>query len=67
MAKVKGPLFSLEARGKVGNALVHFPWKGRNVVRAYTIPSNPQAITQKLIRQKLSSLGKNVKVIKVLL
>ena len=64
MAKVQGPLFSLEARGKVGNALVMFPWKGRNVCRAYTIPANPQAEAQKLIRQKLASLGKNVKVIK---
>ena len=55
---------SLEARGKIGNALVAFVWKGRNVMRAWTIPSNPQAEGQKLIRQKLASMGKNVVKIK---
>jgi len=55
---------SLEARGKIGNALVAFVWKGRNIMRAWTIPANPQAIGQKLIRQKLASMGKNVVKIK---
>ena len=64
MAKVVGPLMSLEARGKIGNALVAFVWKGRNIMRAWTIPSNPQALLQKLIRQKLASMGKNVVKIK---
>lgn len=66
MAKLVGPLFSLEARGKVGEALVYFPFKGRNVVRAWTIPTNPRDIDQQLIRQKLASLGKFVsKIIRV--
>ena len=64
MAKVVGPLMSLEARGKIGNALVAFVWKGRNIMRAWTIPSNPQALLQKLIRQKLASMGKNTIKIK---
>ena len=55
---------SLEARGKIGDALVAFVWKGRNIMRAWTIPSNPQAIKQKLIRQKLACMGKNVAKIK---
>lgn len=64
MAKVVGPLMSLEARGKIGNALVAFVWKGRNVMRAWTIPSNPRAQEQKFIRQKLAAIGKNTAKIK---
>ena len=59
MAKVVGPLMSLEARGKIGDALVAFVWKGRNVMRSWTIPSNPRSEGQKIIRQKLASMGKN--------
>lgn len=46
MAKLKGPLFSLGASQKLGNALVFFPWKGLNVVREYVIPSNPRTALQ---------------------
>ena len=46
MAKLKGPLFSLGAAGKLGNALVYFGWKGLNVVREYVIPSNPRTALQ---------------------
>ena len=66
MAKLVGPLLSIEARGKVGEVLVYFPFKGRNVVRAWTKPTNPRDIDQKLIRQKIASLGKFVsKIIRV--
>ena len=64
MAKLVGPFMSLEARGKLGDAIVAFVWKGRNVLRAWTIPSNPQSEGQKLIRQKFAAMGKNTKVIK---
>ena len=57
MAKVDGPLFSLEARGKIGNAMVFFPWKGRHAVRRWLKPTNPRDIDQKLIRQKLAAVG----------
>jgi len=60
-AKVDGPLFSLEARGKVGDAIVFFPWKGRHVVRRWLKPTNPRDIDQKIIRQKMSSFGKCLK------
>ena len=56
-ATVDGPLFSLEARGKVGDAIVFFPWKGRHAVRRWLKPTNPRDIDQKLIRQKLASVG----------
>lgn len=46
MAKVTGPLFSLSASGKLGDALVYFTWKGRNVIRQWLTPANPQASDQ---------------------
>lgn len=63
MAKVDGPLFSLEARGKIGDAVVFFPWKGRHAVRRWLKPVNPSDINQELIRQKMYALGKVVKAI----
>lgn len=57
MAKVDGPLFSLEAKGKIGDALVFFPWKGRHAVRRWLKPTNPRDVDQKIIRQKLASIG----------
>ena len=61
MAKVEGPLFSLEARGKLGNAMVFFPCKGRHAVRRWLKPTNPRDVDQKIIRQKLASLGHVIK------
>jgi hypothetical protein len=58
MAKVDGPLFSLEARGKIGNAITFFPWKGRHAVRRWLKPTNPRDVDQKIIRQKLAAMGK---------
>lgn len=63
MAKVQSPLFSLEARGAIGKALVYFPWKGVNAVRKWLIPVNPRDVDQKIIRQKLAIVGKNLVVI----
>jgi len=58
MAKVEGPLFSLEARGKIGDVMVHFPWKGRAVVRKWLKPTNPRDVDQKIVRQKMTGFGK---------
>jgi len=58
MAKVDGPLFSLEAKGKIGDAIVFFPWKGRHAVRRWLVPTNPRDVDQQIIRQKLSGFGK---------
>lgn len=58
MAKVDGPLFSLEARGKIGDAIVFFPWKGRHVVRQWLKPTNPQSATQGYVRAALKAIGK---------
>ncbi len=63
MAKVDGPLFSLEARGKVGDALVFFPWKGRHVVRQWLKPTQPKSTLQGYIRAALYAIGKEIKKI----
>ena len=60
-AKVEGPLFSLEARGQVGKALVYFPWKGRHVVRGYVSPANPKSALQGYVRVALKAISKWVK------
>jgi len=54
MAKLKGPLFSLGASQKLGDALVFFGWKGLNVVREYVVPSNPKTSGQTTQRGYLS-------------
>lgn len=46
MAKVTGPLFSMSASGKLGDAMVHFGWKGLNVVRQWVIPTNKMSGSQ---------------------
>lgn len=46
MAKVDGPLFSLDASGTIGGAIVFSKWKGRNYVRVRVVPSNPKSGAQ---------------------
>lgn len=50
MAKVTGPLFSMSARGTVGDALTYATWKGIPYCREYFIPSNPQTVKQVNVR-----------------
>ena len=50
MAKVHGPLFSLDARGKLADTLVYSIWKGLNYCREYIVPKNPNTSGQQLIR-----------------
>jgi len=61
MAKVISPLFSFEASGKIADSMVFFTWKGRNVVRKWTIPTNPMSEDQGAIRLKLLSSAKGLK------
>ena len=58
MAKVQGPLLSLEARGKIADAIVFFPWKGRHVVREWLKPANPMSKDQGDQRLMLGALGR---------
>ena len=63
MAKVTGPLFSLGARGKLGQAIVFSAWKGINVVREYLIPANPKSADQGDRRTILGGMGRSPKYI----
>lgn len=57
MAKVTGPLMSLEASGTIGNALTFSRWVGRPYVRRYTVPGNPQTLGQETHRNRFSAIG----------
>lgn len=63
MAKVSGPLFSLEARGKIADAIVFFPWKGLHVVRQWLIPANPKTPDQGTMRLIMGALGRAASVV----
>jgi len=58
MAKLTGPLFSLDARGKLGSALVFIGWKGIKTVRQWLKPANPQSANQGDVRVVLGGLGR---------
>jgi hypothetical protein len=58
MAKVDGPLMSIEARGKIADAIVFFPWKGRHVVRQWLKPTNKKSTLQGYVRSALKAIGK---------
>lgn len=64
MALVKAPLLSLEASGKLGNAIVFAKWKGRAYVRSLVTPANPKSGGQvgmramfKFLSQDWASIG----------
>ncbi len=50
MAKLTGPLFSMDARGQIGKALVYGGWKGIAWVREWFKPENPQTALQVKVR-----------------
>jgi hypothetical protein len=58
MAKVEGPLMSMEARGKIADSIVFFPWKGRHVVRQWLKPTNKKSIKQGYVRAAVYAIGK---------
>ena len=53
MAKVSGPLMSMDARGAFAGALVFSNWKGRPVVRQLVTPGNPASAAQMTVRNQL--------------
>lgn len=50
MAKVTGPLMSMDASGTIGDALTFAKWKGRNYVRQYVIPTYSNTTLQAKVR-----------------
>lgn len=50
MAKVKGPLMSLDASGSIAGAMTFSKWKGVNYVRQLVIPTYTNTTKQGLVR-----------------
>ena len=46
MAKVRGPLYSIDARGVIGDAMVFGGWKGIPWVREQFYPQQPRTADQ---------------------
>lgn len=55
MAKLKAPLMSLGATGKLAGTLVFSTWKGIKTAREYVKPANPQTAAQTTQRNLFSS------------
>ena len=60
MARVTGPLMSMEASGTIGKTLTFANWVGRQYVRRWTRPSNPQTLDQMRQRNAFSVIGVGV-------
>ncbi len=56
MAKVKGPLMSMEASGTVAGSIVFSSNRGRQYVRQHVIPHNPQSPAQTGVRVSMKGL-----------
>jgi len=54
MAKLKGPLMSMDARGQLGKSLVFLGWKGLKTVRSHVVPANPNTTAQAAQRTIMS-------------
>lgn len=63
MAKVTGPLLSLDASGSVADTMTFSKWKGRNYVRQRVTPSNPKTADQLAVRSILGTLAKACKAV----
>lgn len=61
MAKVVGPLMSIDARGKIADALVFIGWKGIKDVRMWLKPAQPKTTLQGVVRTILGGLGRSAK------
>ena len=57
MVKLSAPCMSIDASGKLANAIVFSKWKGRNYARALVTPSNPQSAGQTGMRRMLKFLS----------
>jgi len=55
LAKVTGPLFSLDASGKFADSLVFAKWKGINTVRQYAKPTNVNSAKQQAVKKAFSA------------
>jgi len=56
MARVTGPLMSMDASGTIAGAIVFSRWKGLPYVRRHAIPSNPKSDKQVSVRAAMRFL-----------
>lgn len=61
MAKVRGPLLSMDAQGQIGKSQVYAQWRGVPYARRYTSPSNPNTTSQQSTRNTFRSLDAQFK------
>jgi len=54
MARVSGPLMSVDASGKFGGVMVLSKWKGRNYARKLVTPKNPKTAKQTGVRAMMA-------------
>jgi len=54
MARVSGPLMSVDASGKFGGVMVFAKWKGRNYARQLVTPMNPKSAKQTGVRAMMA-------------
>lgn len=54
MARVTGPLMSIEASGTYAKTLVYAKWKGRSYCRERVIPNNPRSALQTAVRAMMA-------------
>ncbi len=59
MARVNGPLMSMDASGSLGGTIVYSKWKGRPYVRQLVRPANPKSGGQVSMRAMLKFLSQN--------
>lgn len=50
MAKVKGPILSMSARGQIGKSQVYASWRGVAYARQHVDPANPRTVAQTTTR-----------------
>lgn len=65
MAKLKGPLMSMEASGSIGGALTYANWKGQAYVRGLVIPVNRMSEDQGDNRMIVGGIGRAVSKVNV--
>lgn len=57
MAKVKSPLFGLDAVGTIGKSVVFATWRGVRYARRHVIPANPRTTAQTSVRNVFKFLN----------
>lgn len=56
MAKIRGPILSMSARGQIGRSQVYAGWRGVPYARQYVVPANPNTAAQQTTRNTFRSM-----------